>query len=1649
LQKIILLVHINCEIFAWFFICMKIAMWNSSKNRLYLRILPVITMSFLGLWFVNAISFTERLEEMWLDVEEFSNKKSVSRYEISRLLNVAHCEDCIHSPEWMRQTYTQSFWDSFKSKDDKDFDDINYGGAVWNKKSYYYCVAYVGDNGYMAWYPSTSTKCQWKFCWQDNITMSEVYQTILNISQDKIRKNYRINWKEVKSRLNSLKRDWIEMKVLNDTNIKAINNADTNSNIAQTNDEFQAWLKYCMYNLSWCNFQRFWKIWRWYRPVSELNILYKEWIITQEDAIKVAESNSSINGADTLRIFWKVFDNYSNCTFDVDYDCDWIVNGKDNCPYAYNSNQYDADWDGVWNVCDDDIDWDWEKNPIWIVDDNNHIIISLWNDALDKTPLWDSDLWFSFFINVDTIDSRFPTSVRFSVLTNSDIEKIDWDFWDGTTKTVNNWNKLSHTFSSYWTFTVKAIAKSKNNWQAFAMTKVFIATPQSENYMLNISPSVSFKNGATEYTLTPLYSGDLDSISWDVNSSLVKSQKVSEKLKITIKESGMYLVSAKWYKNWKLKSVAMFTIVKKTSPAFAYIALKPWALWEETEITTYVASIDRNNIERVITNRWEETTSSRDLRTTHVYTEGGEKIIQQTIILKDGTKFYLMATVTVNNPLLSQSYWMSVSWKRLVYNQNEKLSLWLKTYPQTSILSLFTSYQMGAKLFLLNPDLANTILNYSYSTAWDKLLTNTVEINRCIALTNQWTIHINSRDVCKAALENKSLSNYKCDQDQDGIPDICDDDIDGDGIKNLIWIITHENKDCWITSGNINLEILKKEFWVCSLDNCPFNENWDQSDLNNNWIWNICEDRMSLILMDSNDQNKSAETEDTLVYVNDQDWDGIPDNTDECVDIPWNSANGCPQYYNQNCWIYSSCWNGEIDRWETCQNCPQDVWDCCGNWKLEARETCKTCPADAWACELCGNWVIDEWEDCKNCPQDVWECTATCWDWIIQDAEDCKNCPQDVWPCTATCRDGEIQLAEDCKNCPEDVKMCRDSTCGDGKIDKWAWEECDNWSNNGKDWKCTLKCTIYDINKPKCGNWVIDKWEDCKNCPIDLWDKCIKEDSKCWDWIIQDEEDCRNCPQDVWECTASCWNDKNEKAEDCDSCPKDVKQCKSELCGNGKIDQNEECDNWSKNGKDWKCTLKCTIYDINKPKCGNWVIDLWEDCKNCEVDLWKKCIKLCGNWVIDEWEDCKNCPQDVWECTATCWDWIIQDAEDCKNCPQDVWPCTATCRDGEIQLAEDCKNCPEDVKMCRDSTCGDGKIDKWAWEECDNWSNNGKDWKCTLKCTIYDINKPKCGNWVIDEWEDCKNCPIDLWDKCIKDEESLCWNGKRDQNEECDFMDNTKQWRWDWWCSQSCYKISKDWWLCNPEYDWKVLKSISKSNLCERWISSGFAYNSTLFEWSWICIYNNTNNYIKCKAKNSVCWDNNIWEWEDCKNCPNDLKDICIDEWYNCKCDECPEKLWEICINCKCDECPEKLWDICIDKWEDENDKCGNGEVDPWETCKTCPKDIEDGCIDYRKSDNGCGNWELDSWEECDDWADNGKNGRCTGDCKLVEEKQNDDSEDKWEIANENCNSCPCEYVDFSTVLTKWDIIRAKLWDKFRSVFYRYSNAVSVDTFMD
>ena len=1641
MQNITLFVHINCEIFAWFFICMKIVMFNRNKNWVY-WLFGLFVWAVFGVWFVNAETFTDRLEQIWLDVTTFSNKKSISRYEVARLLNAANCEDCVQAPEWMKNTYNQTFWNGFKAIDGKDFNDINYGGALWNRKSYYYCVAYIWDNGYMAWYPSTSTKCQWNFCGQDAITVSEVYQTILNIIQPQIMQKYQINRTNVKTWMKWLDKTKRNV-ILNQTNIDTINKADIKSTYAQNNDEFQAWLKYCMYNLSECNFQAFGKIWQAYWPVSELNVLYKEWMITAEDAEKVY-TNSSINWADALRLFGSVFDHYASCSFNVDYDCDGVTNGKDNCPYVYNLNQYDEDSDGIWNVCDDDIDGDGEKNPIWIVDDNNHVIISLLDNKLDQTPLWNADLWFSFFIDVEWMSKWLPTAVAFSPLTNWDVDNIEWDFGDGTVQKVNNWNKVKHIFRTSWNFIVKAVATSKKGWKSFAMNKIFIADAMWKDYALNISPSFVFRNWKVDYTFTPLYSGNIDKITWNVNDSDEKTLKVGEKYTFTVEENGVYVVNAKWYKDGELKSVAMLTINQNWSPSFCSMTVKPAYLWEDLSVTTNLIWVLRKDIDSIDIDRGPDTTKSSDLTQKYVYNEWWLQTIQQIVKMKDWTKLYAVATVTIQNPNLLQSYALNIEWKRLVYNQNENLAFWLSMFPKTPVISLFTSYQAGKKDYTVDPNFDKWVLDFSYATAGDKILTNSVEVNKCVALLNQWTVHINSVDVCMAAVKGNKLWNYKCDKDGDKIPDICDDDIDGDGKKNLIWIITRENKDCSITATNINVEILSKQFWVCSLDNCPFDANEDQADMNNNWVWDVCESTMSNLL-----KNSIADVSEwgwILTLDVDSDQDGIPDNKDGCPTVPWNSENWCPHYSNKNCWVFSNCGNGKVEAWETCLNCPQDVWECCGNWKLEAWETCKTCPVDAWICELCWNWKIDEWENCKNCPKDVWECNAFCGDGEIQAAETCLNCPQDVWECTATCGNGKVEVAEECDNCLKDVRQCKWWLCGNGSVDEN--EECDSWANNWNDGKCTVMCTKYDPNNPLCGNGKIDKWENCRTCSVDLWEKCVKDGDEwdpCGNGKVDAWETCLTCPKDVWECVATCGNGKVEAAEDCDNCSKDVKWCKPELCGNGNVDKNEECDSWGNNGKDGKCTVMCTKYDSKKPNCWNGEVDDGENCNNCSEDLWYRCVKdgdSCWNWKIDEWENCKNCPKDVWECNAFCGDGEIQAAETCLNCEKDLSICTAICGDGEIQYGEDCKNCPEDVKLCMSSTCGDAKIDENAGEKCDNWGNNGKDWKCTIKCTIYDPNNPLCGNGKIDKWENCKTCPVDLWEKCVKDgyKEKKCWNWKIDEWENCDPKDVSQKNWWKFGCSDSCKKISVEWALCNSNYDWKIFVNLSSSfNLCSKWSLAKFNYDASSLRWSWLCEVGKENT--ECMAQKTVCGDWLFWNWEDCDNCAQDVKDRCVtdgkkEEDDDCKCNECPEKLKDVCVtdgkkeeddDCKCNECPEKLKDACVtggEGWDDKDD-CN---------CDECPEKLKDACIGPNPDidvpndpDDLCGNWRIDPWETCTS---------CEEDFG-------------WCITTNDCNSCPCEYVDFATNLTRRDTARAKLWDKPRFVFYNYSNSVAVENYLD
>ena len=262
----------------------------------------------------------------------------------------------------------------------------------------------------------------------------------------------------------------------------------------------------------------------------------------------------------------------------------------------------------------------------------------------------------------------------------------------------------------------------------------------------------------------------------------------------------------------------------------------------------------------------------------------------------------------------------------------------------------------------------------------------------------------------------------------------------------------------------------------------------------------------------------------------------------------------------------------------------------------------------------------------------------------------------------------------------------------------------------------------------------------------------------------------------------------------------------------------------------------------------------------------KKCTKSCS--FEKDWDE-------------KCWNGIQDENELCKQCPIDF---------GYI----DASQCP---------TCGNGILDEG--EDCDyKMKNNTKE--CTVTCTFYDPNHPTCGNGVQDPGEECDRCPQDLGEKCIpqdtcwnhkidgketcytcpqdfgKNDISECWecgNGIKTDQEECDYKDPKKTNRWDDWCSFSCKKQMKDTWKCNPIYDGKFFQSLVKNKLlCEKGDISDFAFNQNLMKREWKCIHLISKKSIQCSAKKSIC-DNGIQEpWENCKTCPQDVKDKCVEK---------------------------------------------------------------------------------------------------------------------------------------------------------------------------
>ncbi len=853
--------------------------------------------------FATYEDFSKQLETMGINVEKIESQNNISRYEVARLLNIVECKDCVNPAQDMINTYTQNFWSVFSSW--KDFKDISFLWGIYNNTSYYYCVAYVGDHVYMRGYPqATSPVCGGQFCGSKDMTTAEFLQIVINILAKYTYKDLYLDRKEVNKRIDELKQWSYEEKNFTTEQKETINKkSESCENICflQNKDEVNVYLKYCMFNLKQCNMQEIGKIRQGYRPIAELNLLYTQDIIDIDENTR-KNTDKNIDGETVLQTLYAL-NKKIDCTFNNDYDCDGLENAKDSCPNIYNPSQKDTDKDGIGDVCDDDIDGDNIKNPIGIVDDNGNINIAKRNKDIDNclfvinTDQQDENQNMigdaceiignniGIYINIDNFEWSAPLTTTFDAITEGDIQKILRDFGDGSQGT---WTPITHTFFTPGMYNVQAIAQG-NTTNAKAQTIVIIWGQAGDTSTLQTRASILWGEINMETTLSANGWWEIDTIerTFPKENTVIKKTP-GEIIKKIFNIEGDQPVIIKWYANWELQGISAFTIG---------IGEGKWALLRSNisnieinqnilfDTTTY--NINQLDIQYVDRDFGDETKKNNTTLTMeYAYTTPGKRVVTQKITLIDGKELTNILTLNIRDISKQTSYALLMKPSKLIANISEEIVF------STSIignmiktpLNNIAEFWDGILTKIAKEKKMPILFTHNYKKNGKVMPQNSIYIDQCSYLKNQATISIQGTNICLDAITQGTLHTYKCDLDGDGIPDICDIDIDNDGIENLIWLINHENKNCSYDKANINQEILTKHYQnVCSLDNAPFNYNPDQLDLNLDGIGDAQQMEVNL-------------SDDIL----DSDGDGIPDTQDLCPTIQETrngiqDEDGCPE----------------------------------------------------------------------------------------------------------------------------------------------------------------------------------------------------------------------------------------------------------------------------------------------------------------------------------------------------------------------------------------------------------------------------------------------------------------------------------------------------------------------------------------------------------------------------------------------------------------------------------------------------------------------------------------------------------------------------------------------------------------------------------
>lgn len=890
-------------------------------------------------------------------------EQTISRYEFTELLTSAECRDCLSPEQEIADTYTADRLQTIKLSPLIALDDIE-RTEQWPNTSWFYCVANVVDRWLMQWFPrTTSPYCPWKFCGTTDLTMIDFLDSLIRTLWATVREQYPINWWALASRAQG--NPWLPINYLQAI-AAATNRCEDKPCVATSRDEFAVRLQWCRTDAEACG------LWQssalgslWPRRVVLQNagVIPKDAQLTNAFApvsrdlalqatqyvsgLLWCEENNwwqtgwwqnnttwNINNWWLWNTGWMSGNTWSNNAFDQDGD--GIPNIDDLCPQVYDPSQNDLDKDGIGDVCDDDIDGDWIKNSIWVVDhqwrfkqdlvrqsDDNCIIDpnpdqknadgDTFGDLCQTAA--NTSAYRALQITWSVRSGPAPLTVQFSQETVSWTWPLLWDMGDGT---VIEGLSPQHTYQTPGRYTV--VAKTIGQKETIIAILPLVVYPAERVQVWTLMAVKSIDRQKANIAIQHVVVWDVQNLTlqWNWELQTVKPKEIA-----TI-----------WFDDWWVEQFVMqsyntqwervwLTRLSLDPRHRAYSHLLTTSLnnevWKNITITTVASWMSANEISQIVWDLGDWVTLTSWSVIQYAWEKPWIYLVKQRIIFVDPTReAHENAFTLVIRPLIANQRPLMMTVDRLLKTTVDEfvfsLDLWDRN--ANSIRHCDWTFTANQRRFTTN---AKEIFRFRYPVPWSYPVIAHCLTNSDIWFTAWLTVAVDQAEWC---------GNAVCDFDKDWIPDLCDDDIDGDWLKNRLTLLVTEPKDCALSHDLIEKSVRDDYFWQIKqwekFDNCPFLPNPQQGDSNQNGYGNAC---------DPSSWGETGWWAGDSWWTWDSDWpdqdddgDGIDNGNDSC---PWtpesgngsSDADGCPEapVDDENDNNNGDNWFVKID---TCTQCP-------------------------------------------------------------------------------------------------------------------------------------------------------------------------------------------------------------------------------------------------------------------------------------------------------------------------------------------------------------------------------------------------------------------------------------------------------------------------------------------------------------------------------------------------------------------------------------------------------------------------------------------------------------------------------------------------------------------------------------------------------